>query len=106
MTSRLQLAALLILMLNGCATDLVPKQPADVILEDRHFGGTAVAFNTDSTILASGGTEGRIQLSSVPDGRLLVRVPAHHDAVNGIGFLDATRLVSTGGDGRLALWDI
>jgi len=105
MMKRLQLCTLLILLLNGCATDLSPKQPANVILEDVHFGGTVVAFNTDSTILASGGSEGYIQLSNVPDGRTLVRVLAHRDTVNGIGFLDATHLVSAGYDGRLAIWD-
>src|SRR5688572_11424858 len=104
-TKRWQPWVLLIVMLSGCAADLTSKQPANIILEDVHFAGTVVAFNTDSTILASGGSEGYIQLSNVPDGRTLVRMLAHRDTVNGIAFLDATHLISAGYDGRLAAWD-
>jgi WD40 repeat protein len=105
MAKRLQIGVLLGLLLAGCATDFNPSQPANVVLEHAHSGGSVVTFSADSTILASGGWEGDIHLWSVPEGKRLLTVPAHRDSVNGIGFLDATHLVSAGYDGRITLWD-
>lgn len=102
---RLKIGVWLVLLLGGCASDFQPTQPANVILEEVHIGGTAVVFNTDSTILASGGWEGDILLSSVPEGKTIARVHAHRGQVYGIGFLDPTHLVSAGYDGRIAVWD-
>ena len=103
--TRLKIGVLLVVLLGGCATDFKPSQPAHVILEQTHISGTAVVFNTDSTILASGGWEGDIQLSSVPEGKAIVRMPAHRGPVYGMGFLDPSNLVSAGYDGRIAVWD-
>jgi WD40 repeat protein len=97
-------ALCLCLLLHGCAVDFKPRQPATVILDNAHVSGTAVAFSTDSTLLASGGFEGDIQFLSVADGKAGARFHAHRGAVNGIGFLDATQMVSAGYDGRIAIW--
>lgn len=102
---RLRFGPLLVLLLSACASDFNLTQPADVILEQAHIGGTVVAFNTDSTILASGGTEGDIQLSSVPEGKSIARVRAHRGQIYGIDFLDAAHFVSAGHDGRVVIWD-
>ena len=101
----LKISWLCILWLTGCA-GLQPGQPAKVIIQDAHSGGTVVAFNTSSTLLASGGWEGDIHLWRVPDGTLNKTLSAHRDSVNGIVFLDDTHLVSAGYDGRITVWDV
>jgi len=100
---------LLLIPLIGCS-ELISKQPGNVILpnvdlQKAHLFGTVVAFNTDSTLLASGDQDGSILLSRLPQGSPVNKIKAHHGYVTGIGFLGDGRFISTGDDKRIAVWD-
>ncbi|BAV33328.1 hypothetical protein SCL_1013 [Sulfuricaulis limicola] len=89
--------------LTGCAS--TPRIPANVILHDVHNNGYALAFDTASKVLASGGSEGRIRLWSLPEGTELGGWTAHDGSLQGLQFLNHDReILSAGYDGLLALW--
>jgi WD40 repeat protein len=96
---------LLLITFAGCAVHPFPKQSANVTLQDAHLFGTVVAFNTNSTLLASGDQNGLILLSSLPKGSPIANFKAHDDYVTGIGFLREGEFVSTGEDKRIVVWD-
>lgn len=90
------------LCLAGCAT---PTVPPNVALEDVHNNGYALAFDSRSSTLASGGSEGRIRLWQLPEGREIAGWKAHTGSVQGMQFLDQDReLLSAAYDGTIALW--
>ncbi len=96
--------SLLALFLGGCAHQLA--HPPNVALEDAHTLGQRLAFNQSSDILASGGSEGRIRLWRLPDGKSLSGWKAHDGSIYGLLFLDRDQLLlSAGHDGTIALWD-
>ena len=89
--------------LSGCASP--PRIPANVILRDAHNNGYTLAFDSRSETLATGGSEGRIRLWRLPDGKELFGWKAHTDSLQGLVFLDHDReLLSAGYDGALARW--
>jgi len=89
-----------LLLLTSCASQ--PHEPASVIREDAHRGGTVVAFSRSGDLLASGGWSGNVQLWQLPEGSSVRKWRGHSDSVNGIAFLDADRQVVTAGyDGVL-----
>jgi WD40 repeat protein len=91
------------LALTGCAS--LPRIPANVILHDAHNNGYALAFDDESKTLASGGSEGRIRLWNLPEGRELGGWTAHNGSLQGLHFLDHDReILSAGYDGVLARW--
>jgi len=91
-----------VLCLAGCAT---PTVPPNVALEDVHNNGYALAFDSRSSALASGGSEGRIRLWHLPEGREIAGWKAHTDSLQGMQFLDQDReLLSAAYDGTVALW--
>lgn len=96
-----------IMMLAGVAAcTQVPVQPANVIIQDAHGGGSRVVFNGASTVLASGGWDGELRLWRLPHGEPLHRWHAHRGTVNGIAFLDNdTRILTAGYDGYLRDWN-
>lgn len=70
---------------------------------------TAVAFNPDSTILASGSgnKDKSIQLWDGHTGKHLKGIPAHSAEVTGVAFSpDGKTLASTGSDRYLHLWNM
>ncbi len=92
-----------VLSLNGCAT--APSTPANVILEAAHNNGFALAFDSRSETLASGGSEGQIRLWQLPNGQPLSDWKAHTGSIEGLQFLNRDKaLISAGYDGVLALW--
>jgi WD40 repeat protein len=94
-------------VLSACADWQVPPERPIHILETRHRSGTAVEFSPDSTLLASGGWEGRVTLWRVADGRAVRTWQAHDGRIVGIGFVaGGSRLLSAGDDGFLAQWDL
>jgi WD40 repeat protein len=97
---------LLVLILTGCIT--VPQgERADVILEDAHSSGSALAISPDSKILASGGKGGWIRLWRLDGGSEVAGWHAHRRAVNGIHFIrGGRRLISGGFNGKIAEWDL
>jgi len=97
---------LICLLLSSCLSN-IPRQPANVIIEDAHTGGSTLAFSNDSNIAASGGWSGNIRLWQMPDGSHIKKWQAHKGTVNGILFLEGdTRLISGGYDGKIVEWDI
>ena len=91
------------LALTGCASQ--PRIPANVILHDAHNNGYALAFDGESKTLASGGSEGRIRLWSLPEGKALGGWTAHDGSLQGMQFLNHDReILSAGYDGVLARW--
>lgn len=89
--------------LSGCVSP--PRIPANVILRDAHNNGYTLAFDSRSETLASGGSEGRIRLWRLPDGKELSGWKAHTDSLQGLVFLDHDReLLSAAYDGTLAHW--
>jgi WD40 repeat protein len=91
------------LALTGCAS--LPRIPANVILHDVHNNGYALAFDGESKRLASGGSEGRIRLWSLPEGKGLGGWQAHEGSLQGLQFLNHDReILSAGYDGVLARW--
>lgn len=91
------------LALTGCAS--LPRIPANVILHDAHNNGYALAFDGESKTLASGGSEGRIRVWSLPEGKELSGWAAHQGSLQGLQFLNHNReILSAGYDGVLARW--
>ncbi len=90
------------LCLAGCA---MPSIPPSVALEDVHNNGYALAFDSRSSTLASGGSEGRIRLWHLPEGREIAGWQAHTGSAQGMHFLDQDReLLSAAYDRTIALW--
>ena len=88
--------------LAGCAT---PSTPANVVLQDAHNNGYALAFDGRSNTLASGGSGGHLRLWRLPSGREIIGWRAHTGSVQGIHFVDQDReLLSAAYDGTIALW--
>ena len=90
------------LLLTACST-FHKEEPAVVVNEWAHSGGSVVAFSQSGDLAASGGWEGALRLWQLPQGREVRHWLAHGDSVNGIAFLDADReIVTAGYDGVLA----
>jgi WD40 repeat protein len=93
-------------LIPACATRPV-AEPADIIHQRAHSGGSAVAFNASGDRMVSGGWEGAVQLWRLPDGKRLSRWRAHDDSVNGLAFVaDDRRVLTAGYDGTLAEWTL
>lgn len=89
--------------LTACAS--TPRVPANVILRDAHNNGYALAFDDGSQTLASGGSEGRIRLWILPQGREIAGWMAHTGSIQGLRFINRDReLLSAAYDGALARW--
>lgn len=87
----------------GCTS--LPRIPANVILQDVHNNGYTLAFDDRSDTLASGGSEGRIRLWRLPDGKELAGWKADSDSLQGLQFLSHDReLLSASYDSTLARW--
>lgn len=87
----------------GCAS--LPRIPANVILQDVHNNGYTLAFDDLSDTLASGGSEGRIRLWRLPDGKELAGWKADSDSLQGLQFLNHDHvLLSASYDSTLARW--
>ena len=102
---RLSAGALVMLglALAGCVS--LPRIPANVVLRDVHNNGYALAFDGHSKTLASGGSEGRIRLWALPEGKEIAGWKAHDGSLQGLQFLHRDReILSAGYDGVLARW--
>lgn len=91
------------LMLAGCAS--TPRIPANVVLRGAHNNGYALAFDGPTKTLATGGSEGRLRLWSLPEGRAIAGWQAHGGSLQGLQFVNHDReILSAAYDGALARW--
>jgi hypothetical protein len=91
------------LLLTGCVS--TPRVPANVILRDVHNNGYALAFDSESKTFVSGGSEGRIRLWTLPEGKPIAVWEAHAGSLQGLQFLNHDReILSAAYDGVLARW--
>ncbi len=90
-------------LLSACAS--APRQAPDWSEEDAHTSGSVLAFNQDSTLLASGGLGGWVRLWRLPEGTAGPGWRAHEGPVTGLAFVDGgDQILTAGWDGTLALW--
>ncbi len=102
---KLVVAVFLCLSIPGCSS-LPPIQPADTVHKMPHTGGSALAFDSTSQVVASGGWEGRIWVWWLASGDRSHGWKAHDGNVNGIAFRSENAVIITAGrDGKLAEWE-
>jgi WD40 repeat protein len=101
MTALRSLSVLLLLAVGGCHTE--PWIPANIVRADAHSSGAVLAFNHDSSRLASGGKDGTVVSWGLPGGERRSRWRAHSRSVTGLGFV-GPELVTSGYEGTLAIW--
>lgn len=95
----------LALLLSACSRSLVT--PANVIIPSEHSGGSKLAFNQRSSMLASGGYEGKLSLWQLPSGNRQSSWQAHDDDINGIAFIsNDTHIITAGYDGYIRTWGV
>lgn len=74
----------------------LPPEPESVL---------CLAVSPDGTLLASGGTDGKVLLWNLPSGSLMTTIQAHVGSVTTLTFTpDSCVLVSGGADRRIHLW--
>lgn len=101
------LAVLFTVLLIGACANLMPAQPPQHRFENAHtFGATALAFSPDGAYLASGGYRGEIALWRIASPAEAGRLLAHSDSVRALHYVTQERLVSSGDDGRIIIWDV
>jgi len=102
-----QYIIIILIGISSSACYSLPGKKPSVVIEDAHSGGSIVAFNAQSTRLASGGWAGVVKVWTVPSGKLKKSWQAHSDSVNGIYFYKrGSNLVTAGYDGYLKLWTL
>lgn len=93
------------IIISACA-NLMPAQIPRHIFQHAHtFAATAVAFSPDGKLLASGGYGGEIALWRVDPPESLGQLVNHRDSIRALAFVTQDRLLSSGDDGRIILWD-
>ena len=103
------LFVLLPLMLGCESLDPIPSQfaPADseiYILRGHKGGVNSVAFSSHGQMLASGDSEGTIQLWNVLTRRHLKTLKGHKGSINSLSFNPAGLLASGSSDGTIRIW--
>jgi len=90
----------------GCSPKQARLEPTRII-DDAHYGGNALAVSPDGRFGASGGWAGGIRLWRLPGGAPVTRWQTSHGDLSGLMFLPGgDRLLSTGRDGFVRVWDI
>jgi WD40 repeat protein len=92
-------------LLAGCSSLAPADRPSHTFTAAHDLGATALAFSPDGARVASGGQRGDIALWQVQPPVALTRLRQHRDAVRALAFVTPQRLVSSGDDGLLLVWD-
>ena len=102
----LALAGCVLIGGSGCAPGQARLEPTRII-DDAHYGGNALAVSPDSRLAASGGWAGGIRLWRLAEGAQVTRWQTSHGDLSGLMFLsEGGRLLSTGRDGVVRIWDL
>jgi WD40 repeat protein len=67
---------------------------------------TSLAFSSNGQLLATGHIDGITRVWSVRDGREVLRLGAHLDAVRAVAFFPSGQLLATGSADLTRLWDV
>lgn len=82
-------------------------QKADLIIPNAHGGGSALAIDPESRLLASGGLDGTLRLTRLADGAPVAKWRGHGSSVTGVHFFrDGRRLLTGGYDGMIDEWNL
>ncbi len=95
-----------IIFVAGCASFSADRYPTLRLDQAHPFGATALAYNRDGGMLATGGFFGEVRIWHMPDGAAQVTLPGNHEAVRGIAWIDDNTLVTATEDGTLSAWDL
>ncbi|MCE9567355.1 MAG: protein kinase [Planctomycetes bacterium] len=85
------------------------KQPARIELTSVWSGDdgavSAIALNSDESLVAAGTHNGKVTIRSVPGGNVIAELDAHTNRVASVAFSKDGTLLATGGqDKRVCLW--
>lgn len=95
-----------IFCIAGCASLGIDRHPILRLDQAHPFGVTALAYNHNGGLLATGGFFGEVRIWHMPDGAALISLPGNHEAVRGIAWMDDNTLVAGTEDGILTAWDL
>ena len=102
---RALIAAAVAALVSACS-HLAPADGPRHSFDGAHeFGATALAFSPDGAQLASGGYRGEIAIWQVEPPRSVATLRRHSDTVRALVYVTRERLVSSGDDGLLLVWD-
>lgn len=99
-------AAGMLALVGGCSSLSPADRPSHSFTAAHELGATALAFSPDGARFASGGQRGDIALWQVEPPRQVTRLRQHTDAVRALAYVTPQRLVSSGDDGLLLVWDL
>ena len=102
--SSLAMLAALALLTSGCSVWQLGDDAPDYVDAVTHRGVDVLAFDAESSVLASGGWEGEIALWTLGSEKPEQVWQAHDGFVQGLSF-SGDELISGGQDGRLIRWD-
>lgn len=100
------LAVFALLLLTGCASLRATDEPVLRLHHIHPFGATALTYNHDGGLLATGGFFGEVRIWHMPDGAALVSLPGNHEAVRGIAWMDDNTVVTATEGGTLSTWNL
>ena len=107
MSQKFKIISLLVILVavSACTQQIGLK--ATRIYSNAHTGGSAIAFNTNSSLLASGGWAGYVNVWRLDNGKRIDRWKAHDDSVNGLVFINNNQALLTASfDKTIRIWNL